>query len=83
TELVTGTGAQTTSLFRLSMGCVTWLERYFSDRNLAQENFVDAEKAARVVLRPVADELRFHGWKVCVGASGSVQAFQEIMRAQG
>ncbi|CEC15224.1 TPA: guanosine-5'-triphosphate,3'-diphosphate diphosphatase [Salmonella enterica subsp. enterica serovar Typhi] len=83
TELVTGTGAQTTSLFSLSMGCVTWLERYFSDRNLAQENFDDAEKAARDVLRPVADELRFHGWKVCVGASGTVQALQEIMMAQG
>ncbi|EFZ7671456.1 guanosine-5'-triphosphate,3'-diphosphate diphosphatase [Shigella flexneri] len=37
TELVTGTGAQTTSLFSLSMGCVTWLERYFADRNLGQE----------------------------------------------
>lgn len=36
TELVTGTGAQTTSLFSLSMGCVTWLERYFTDRNLAR-----------------------------------------------
>lgn len=83
TELVTGTGAQTTSLFSLSMGCVTWLERYFSDRNLAQENFDDAEKAARDVLRPVAVELRFHGWKVCVGASGTVQALQEIMMAQG
>ncbi|HDX3137300.1 TPA: guanosine-5'-triphosphate,3'-diphosphate diphosphatase, partial [Escherichia coli] len=83
TELVTGTGAQTTSLFSLSMGCVTWLERYFADRNLAQENFDAAEKAAREVLRPVADELRYHGWKVCVGASGTVQALQEIMMAQG
>lgn len=83
TELVTGTGAQTTSLFSLSMGCVTWLERYFADRNLGQENFDAAEKAAREVLRPVADELRYHGWKVCVGASGTVQALQEIMMAQG
>ena len=83
TELVTGTGAQTTSLFSLSMGCVTWLERYFADRNLGQENFDPAEKAAREVLRPVADELRYHGWKVCVGASGTVQALQEIMMAQG
>jgi exopolyphosphatase/guanosine-5'-triphosphate,3'-diphosphate pyrophosphatase len=33
---VTGTGAQTTSLFSLSMGCVTWLERYFTDRNLGK-----------------------------------------------
>ena len=61
TELVTGSGAQTTSLFSLSMGCVTWLEHYFTDRNLAQENFDEAEKAAREVLRPVADKLRFHG----------------------
>ena len=64
-------------------GCVTWLERYFADRNLGQENFDAAEKAAREVLRPVADELRYHGWKVCVGASGTVQALQEIMMAQG
>ncbi|HAT8002213.1 TPA: guanosine-5'-triphosphate,3'-diphosphate pyrophosphatase [Citrobacter braakii] len=83
TELVTGSGAQTTSLFSLSMGCVTWLESYFTNRNLAQENFDEAEKAAREVLRPVADKLRFHGWKVCVGASGTVQALQEIMMAQG
>ncbi|KIS43111.1 guanosine-5'-triphosphate,3'-diphosphate diphosphatase [Kosakonia radicincitans] len=83
TELVTGTGAQTTSLFSLSMGCVTWLERFFTDRNLGQENFDAAECAAREVLRPVADELRRHGWKVCVGASGTVQALQEIMMAQG
>ncbi|HFZ8996600.1 TPA: guanosine-5'-triphosphate,3'-diphosphate diphosphatase [Citrobacter freundii] len=83
TELVTGTGAQTTSLFSLSMGCVTWLERYFADRNLTQSHFDEAENAAREVLRPVADELRYHGWKVCVGASGTVQALQEIMMAQG
>lgn len=38
TELVTGTGAQTTSLFSLSMGCVTG-ERYFADRSLTKENF--------------------------------------------
>lgn len=83
TELVTGTGAQATSLFSLSMGCVTWLERFFTDRNLGQENFDAAEHAAREVLRPVADSLRQHGWQVCVGASGTVQALQEIMMAQG
>ncbi len=83
TELVTGTGAQTTSLFSLSMGCVTWLERYFSNRNLGKSNFEEAENAAREVLRPIADELRYHGWKICVGASGTVQALQEIMMAQG
>ncbi|MBK4715013.1 MULTISPECIES: guanosine-5'-triphosphate,3'-diphosphate diphosphatase [Tenebrionibacter/Tenebrionicola group] len=83
TELVTGTGAQTSSLFSLPMGCVTWLERYFTDRALAKENFAAAEQAAREVLRPLVGKLRYHGWKACVGASGTVQALQEIMMAQG
>ncbi len=61
-----------------------WLERYFADLNLAQENFDAAEKAAREVLRPVADELRYHGWKVCVGASGTCcRRYREIMMARG
>ncbi|BCZ55493.1 guanosine-5'-triphosphate,3'-diphosphate pyrophosphatase [Serratia marcescens] len=83
TELVTGTGAQASQLYSLSMGCVTWLERYFSDRNLGKENFERAEQAAREMVRPIAPQLRQHGWQICVGASGTVQALQEIMVAQG
>ncbi|MER0128014.1 guanosine-5'-triphosphate,3'-diphosphate diphosphatase [Franconibacter daqui] len=83
TELVTGTGAHATSLFSLSMGCVTWLERFFTDRSLTKENFAAAEQAASEVLQPVINDLRQHGWKICVGASGTVQALQEIMMAQG
>ncbi|YCH30348.1 guanosine-5'-triphosphate,3'-diphosphate diphosphatase [Erwinia sp. D4-22] len=83
TELVTGTGAQTTALFSLSMGCVTWLERYFADRYLGKANFEQAEQAARAIIQPVAGRLREQGWKICVGASGTVQALQEIMVAQG
>lgn len=83
TELVTGDGSHATALFSLSMGCVTWLERYFSDRNLAKENFAQAEQAARDMIRPIASHLREQGWQICVGASGTVQALQEIMVAQG
>ncbi|CCG85574.1 exopolyphosphatase [Erwinia piriflorinigrans] len=83
TELVTGKGSQTTTLFSLSMGCVTWLERYFSDRQLGKVNFEQAEQAAREMIRPIAGSLKAQGWQVCVGASGTVQALQEIMMAQG
>lgn len=83
TELVTGTGAQAQQLYSLEMGCVTWLERYFSDRTLTEENFAQAEAAAQQVITPIADTLKTHGWKICVGASGTVQAIQEIMIAQG
>lgn len=83
TELVTGNGARPTALFSLSMGCVTWLERYFSDRHLGKTNFEQAEQAARAIIQPVAEQLRTQGWQICVGASGTVQALQEIMVAQG
>ena len=83
TELVVGTGAQAAQLYSLSMGCVTWLERFFSDRNLERDNFEAAEQAARDMVRPIVPQLREHGWQICVGASGTVQALQEIMVAQG
>lgn len=83
TELVVGTGAQADQLYSLSMGCVTWLERFFSDRDLERDNFEAAELAAREMVRPIVPQLRQHGWQICVGASGTVQALQEIMVAQG
>ncbi|MBD2811729.1 guanosine-5'-triphosphate,3'-diphosphate diphosphatase [Xenorhabdus sp. Vera] len=83
TELVTGTGAEATQLFSLEMGCVTWLERYFNDRSLTEENFTKAESAAHNILTPVIPVLFEQGWQICVGASGTVQALQEIMIAQG
>ncbi|MFC0226077.1 exopolyphosphatase [Serratia aquatilis] len=83
TELVVGTGAQAAQLYSLSMGCVTWLERFFSDRSLERDNFEAAELAASEMVRPIAQQLKQHGWQICVGASGTVQALQEIMVAQG
>ncbi|MDX8000545.1 guanosine-5'-triphosphate,3'-diphosphate diphosphatase [Xenorhabdus sp. Reich] len=83
TELVIGVGAKTNQLFSLEMGCVTWLGRYFNDRSLTEENFAHAESAAHRILSPVATTLLEQGWQICVGASGTVQALQEIMIAQG
>ncbi|MDF7679527.1 guanosine-5'-triphosphate,3'-diphosphate diphosphatase [Enterobacteriaceae bacterium ESL0689] len=83
TELVTGTGAQATSLFSLSMGCITWLNRYFANHRLSAENFTCAEQAACAVLSPVVAALTHHHWETCVGASGILQTLQAIMLAQG
>lgn len=83
TELVTGSGAQAITLLSLPMGCVTWLERYFADRHLTKKNFDLAEQAALDIISPVKAPLLENGWQICVGASGTVQALQEIMVAQG
>jgi exopolyphosphatase/guanosine-5'-triphosphate,3'-diphosphate pyrophosphatase len=83
TELIIGKGFETDALTSLKMGCVTWLEKYFPDRQLSKTNFRQAIEEARQILAPILHTYRSLGWHVCVGASGTVQALQEIMLAQG
>ncbi|UJF19398.1 guanosine-5'-triphosphate,3'-diphosphate diphosphatase [Vibrio sp. SS-MA-C1-2] len=83
TELIIGKGFQAEALNSLHMGCVTWLEQYFNDQRLTKENFERAITAAKKVLQPIVSEYTSLGWDVCIGASGTVQALQEIMLAQG
>ncbi|MDP4535669.1 guanosine-5'-triphosphate,3'-diphosphate diphosphatase [Alkalimonas collagenimarina] len=83
TEIIVGQGVQPLKLSSLHMGCVTFLDAYFADAQLSEENFAAAIAAAEQVLAPVADEFNALGWQVAVGASGTVQAMQEILIAQG
>ncbi len=83
TELVIGENNEAKLLNSLHMGCVTWIKRYFSDGLLNDTNFSAAIDAAKQVLQVVAEEYKTLGWESCVGASGTVQALQEIMIAQG
>ncbi|CAM3129070.1 guanosine-5'-triphosphate,3'-diphosphate diphosphatase [Vibrio rarus] len=83
TELIIGKGFDAKVLHSLQMGCVTWLEQHFSDRQLSAHNFNNAIQAAKQTLSPVLEQYTEQGWDMCVGASGTVQALQEIMLAQG
>lgn len=83
TELIIGEGFEAKALTSLKMGCVTWLERHFKDRQLNSANFNQAIAAAKETLQPILEHYTDIGWDVCVGASGTVQALQEIMLAQG
>jgi exopolyphosphatase/guanosine-5'-triphosphate,3'-diphosphate pyrophosphatase len=83
TELIIGQGFQARELASLKMGCVTWLERHFKDRQLNELNFASAINAAKQTLDPIRDSYLSTGWDLCVGASGTVQALLEIMLCQG
>ena len=83
TELIIGEGFDAKALTSLKMGCVTWLEQHFKDRQLTITNFNTAIEAAKSTLAPILEQYKDIGWDVCVGASGTVQALQEIMLAQG
>ncbi|WP_281545133.1 guanosine-5'-triphosphate,3'-diphosphate diphosphatase [Grimontia sp. SpTr1] len=83
TEVIIGEGFDAAALTSLDMGCVTWLEKHFKDRSLTEKSFDSAIEGAKAVLSPIVKRYRELGWDVCVGASGTVQALQEIMVAQG
>ena len=83
TELIIGEGFEAKALTSLKMGCVTWLESFFKDRQLNARNFESAIEGAKQTLKPILEQYTDLGWDVCVGASGTVQALQEIMLAQG
>lgn len=82
TEVVIGQGFDALHYKSLHMGCVTFLERYFKDQKLSNENFAAAIKAASEVVAEIVDEYQATGWQIASGASGTVQAIQEIMVAQ-
>ncbi|MGR5154496.1 guanosine-5'-triphosphate,3'-diphosphate diphosphatase [Photobacterium swingsii] len=83
TEVIIGAGFDANALTSLKIGCVTWLERYFKDRELSAANFDAAITAAKAAIDPILAQYKQLGWDTCVGASGTVQALQEIMLAQG
>lgn len=83
TEVIIGEGFDAAALTSLKMGCVTWLDGYFHDRVLNNANFSAAIDGAKAELAPILAHYKALGWDVCVGASGTVQALQEIMLAQG
>ncbi|QUJ67565.1 guanosine-5'-triphosphate,3'-diphosphate diphosphatase [Photobacterium sp. GJ3] len=83
TEVIIGEGFDARALTSLQIGCVTWLEGYFKDRHLSAENFSSAIQAAKDAIAPIVEPYCDLGWDHCVGASGTVQALQEIMLAQG
>ncbi len=60
-----------------------FLEDYFADRVLNQTAFDNAIAGAKAELAPLMAQYRGLGWDCCVGASGTVQALQEIMVTQG
>lgn len=83
TEIIIGVGSTIQAVTSQHIGCVTWLENHFKDNALTNANFNRAIKAAKQQLNSIADHYVSLGWDVCVGASGTIQALQEIMLTQG
>ncbi|MFO7603964.1 MAG: exopolyphosphatase [Gammaproteobacteria bacterium] len=83
TELILGRRFEPLELESLAMGCVSFSERYFAGGKVSAKAMNKAVLAARLELQEVEAEFRQLGWEVAVGASGTVKAIGEVVRAMG
>lgn len=82
TELVIGKGADIHFSESLNMGCVTWLNQFFADKQLNNKNFQQAILAAKTIIDPFKDAITQQSWSIAMGASGTIQAVNEINQSQ-
>ncbi|MBJ2130769.1 guanosine-5'-triphosphate,3'-diphosphate pyrophosphatase [Alteromonas sp. IB21] len=83
TEIIIGNDMQPIHLKSLDMGCVTFMERYFTGGEISKDCFENAKAAAHALIAQVSDAFLCFDWENCLGASGTPQAITEILVAQG
>lgn len=83
TELIIGEGFEPLHLNSLEMGCVSMSHSHFQDENLCKHNWEQAGIAAHLKLRSVRRHLRKIGWESATGASGTIKATGNIVKALG
>lgn len=83
TEVILGRHFEPLELESLYMGCVSYSQRFFADGSISDKAMRSAVIAARLELQALEGEYRDIGWAEAVGASGTVKAVGEVVRANG
>ncbi len=81
TELIIGESFEPLHMESLYMGCVSMSEQYFPKGAITRASLGRAELAARVELEAVENRFREFGWRSAIGASGTILAVAEVVRA--
>ena len=81
TELIVGRRFEPQLMESLHMGCVSMSTRYFAEGLIDARRLKAAEIAARQEFEPVEEEFAQAGWQVAIGASGTLLAINDLLRA--
>lgn len=82
TELIIGQGSSVLKAESLHMGCVTWLNNSFADKQLNNDNFTHAISCAKAIIQQHITHYKDLRWSMCMGASGTIQAVNEVNNKQ-
>ncbi len=83
TELVMGSGTETTQTASYRVGSVAWSMKYFPKGEFTEQALFRAEIAAQAVLEEALSSYRRHRWDTAYGASGTVGAVADILTLAG
>jgi exopolyphosphatase/guanosine-5'-triphosphate,3'-diphosphate pyrophosphatase len=83
TELIVGEGLLAKRLESLYMGCVGLSMEHFPDGAITEKRMKRARTAAQLELEPVAARFRRSEWDSAFGASGTLRAASDILKARG
>lgn len=83
TEVILGERFEPLETESAEMGCVVWTQEYFADGDLKPSVMRAAETAASLEVQHMARRYRTLGWDEAVGASGTVEAIEGVLRTTG
>lgn len=83
TECILGERFEPLRTDSLHMGCVNWSQRFFPRGAIGRDAMREARIAAGLEVQSLERAYRRLGWDECVGASGTILAVDEILRANG
>ncbi|MEO5574027.1 MAG: exopolyphosphatase [Gammaproteobacteria bacterium] len=81
TEFIIGERFEPLHMESLEMGCVSSSLRHFPKGIISRANMHRAEIAAQQELLSITAHFRAVGWKSCIGASGTINAIRDVLRA--
>lgn len=83
TELVIGEDFEPLLVESRRMGCVSFARQFFPEGNITEASFKRARMTAVQKLENLAWQFRLKGWKVALGASGTIKTAHEILVEMG
>lgn len=83
TEIILGEKFEPLEMESAEMGCVVWTGDHFADGDIKASNMRAAITAANLEVQHMARRYRTLGWEEAVGASGTVEAIEGVLRATG
>ena len=83
TEFVIGSGYEPLIMESVTMGCVSYSNRYFALGELNEANFANAIFAARGKIQTMEHLFPEHGWTKAIGTSGTAKSLYELLITYG